>query len=226
MTVYFKEFGDGNEPISANHVRFRRKGFYAGFFKRVLDIAFVLLSLPIAIPVLLITAALTARDGASPFFWQKRVGRDGRVFNMLKLRTMITDADLVMKSYLEDNPEAQKEWDTSQKLRKDPRITKTGRFFRKTSLDELPQLWNVLTGDMSIIGPRPFMESQHSMYSGQLYYSVRPGITGSWQVSDRNECSFAERADFDDAYVRDLSFASDLSILVRTVTVVLRCTGY
>jgi exopolysaccharide production protein ExoY len=132
----------------------------------------------------------------------------------------------VSGSYLAETPEARAEWDATQKLKQDPRITVVGRMLRKTSLDELPQLFNVLTGDMSLVGPRPIMVNQKALYPGQRYYDMRPGLTGLWQVSDRNECSFAGRVRFDDIYHRTMSFGTDLRILGQTVSVVLRGTGY
>lgn len=198
---------------------------YRDGFKRALDILLVLIA---ALPILFfvaICAALVALDGSSPFYLQKRVGKDGRIFNMWKLRSMVPNADEMLKSYLASNPEARVEWDYSQKLRHDPRITKVGHFIRKTSLDELPQLWNVLRGDMSLVGPRPMMVSQMEMYPGTAYYALRPGITGFWQISVRNESSFAERAGFDTDYLRKLSFVTDLKVLYRTVSVVVNGTG-
>ena len=117
------------------------------------------------------------------------------------------------------------EWTSKQKLSNDPRITKFGRILRRTSADELPQLINVLTGDMSLVGPRPMMPSQQALYPGHAYYRLRPGLTGSWQVSERNASTFADRAKYDDSYEQDLSFGTDLGIIARTVGVVLRCTG-
>lgn len=162
----------------------------------------------------------------SPFYNQLRVGRRGETFRLLKLRTMVVDADAKLEAYLAENPEARAEWDATQKLKNDPRITKIGAFLRKTSLDELPQLFNVVTGDMSIVGPRPIMESQRDLYSGDSYYNMRPGLTGLWQVSERNESEFADRVRFDNQYDATLSLKSDLSVLVRTVGVVVRATGY
>lgn len=200
-------------------------GAYRRAFKRVLDVAFVIVVSPIAVPLILVSALFVATDGHSPFFLQKRVGRSGRVFGMLKLRTMVPGADAVLAEYLGSNPVANAEWTHSQKLRKDPRITKVGRFLRKSSLDELPQLWNVLNGTMSVVGPRPITEAQRSLYPGRAYYSLQPGITGLWQVSKRNDCSFKDRSVIDDEYASSLSFREDLRILVRTVGVVIRCTG-
>ncbi|MBR9890239.1 sugar transferase [bacterium] len=198
---------------------------YDRLAKRILDITIVLLG---ALPVLLVTmvlAAIIALDGKSPFYLQKRVGRNGRVFYMYKLRSMVVDADSRLEAYLAGNPEARAEWNDAQKLRRDPRITAVGRLIRKTSLDELPQLLNVLRGDMSLVGPRPMMVEQQDLYPGTAYYALRPGITGFWQTSVRNESSFAERAGFDTDYLRQLSFGTDLKILARTVRVVLNGTG-
>ncbi len=139
---------------------------------------------------------------------------------------MVPNAEERLESHLAASPQTREEWDSTQKLKNDPRITSTGKFLRKSSLDELPQLWNVLTGDMSLVGPRPMMENQESLYPGTAYYALRPGVTGSWQVSDRNETTFAGRAKFDTEYYYSLSLATDLKILARTVNVVLRATGH
>jgi lipopolysaccharide/colanic/teichoic acid biosynthesis glycosyltransferase len=202
------------------------RGIYCGALKRVLDLAVVLLSLPVVLPVVLVLAVLVAIDGGSPFYWSERVGRGGRVFRMLKLRTMVHGADGLLQDYLKSDPEAAAEWHSAQKLKCDPRITRFGRFLRKSSLDELPQLWNVLKGDMSLVGPRPMMPNQRRLYAGLAYYALRPGVTGPWQVSDRNDATFAARADFDVNYARTLSLPNDLRLLARTVAVVLRGTGY
>jgi len=202
-----------------------RSAFYRVAAKRVLDVALVLIgALPILTLVLLL-AVLIALDGKSPFYLQKRVGQNGRIFHMLKLRSMVSNADALLEQHLACDPAAREEWNRTQKLRHDPRITPIGRMIRKSSLDELPQLWNVLVGDMSLVGPRPMMVDQQEIYPGTAYYALRPGITGFWQTSVRNESSFAERAGFDAAYLRDLSFRTDLHILMRTVRVVLRGTG-
>ena len=214
------------KPNDTAAVSPRASGLYRRAFKRILDVFLVILSLPVVVPVVLLMALLVARDGASPLYTQERIGRGGRIFRIVKIRTMVPDADATFAAYLERNPEARREWDSSQKLKCDPRITRIGGLLRKTSLDELPQLWNVLTGEMSIVGPRPMMVSQKAMYPGTAYYALRPGITGPWQVSDRNEGSFAGRAVYDTNYDADLSMVTDLSILLRTVAVVMRRTGY
>lgn len=201
-------------------------GLYRRTGKRVLDVLFVVASAPIALALIGAAALLTLLvDGHMPFYWQKRVGRNGRVFWLLKIRTMVPEADAKLETYLKDHPGARQEWDEKQKLDGDPRITRLGAFFRKSSLDELPQLWNVLKGDMSLVGPRPMMVEQQRLYPGRAYFNLVPGITGNWQISDRNESSFAARAGFDDAYEASLSLKTDLNILVRTVGVVLLCTG-
>ena len=198
---------------------------YVHFFKRVLDIVIVLLAAPAVLTVVLALCVLIARDGASPFYSQDRVGKNGRIFRMWKLRSMVLNADEQLESYLAANPARRVEWDEHQKLRHDPRITRIGRLIRKTSLDELPQLWNVLIGDMSIVGPRPMMPNQKALYPARGYYALRPGITGYWQISVRNESSFAERAQFDTKYLRELSLWTDLRVMLCTFRVVLTGTG-
>lgn len=229
MTLHVTDIAD-SIPSSANRVENIGKAIehrpYRDGLKRVFDIIVVSLAAIAWLPVVLVFAALAATDGRTPFYTQRRVGRDGKVFRIVKLRTMVPDADQKLAAYLEENPAAKAEWDETQKLKSDPRITKVGHILRATSMDELPQLFNVLTGDMSLVGPRPFMESQKSIYPGLGYYRVRPGITGLWQVSDRNDCSFEQRAVLDDKYERNLSFGNDLSILMKTVRAVLSCTGY
>lgn len=202
-----------------------RHGIYRRLFKRMMDVTLVLIGGIVALPVILLLAMLIARDGHSPFYWSNRVGRDGRVFRMLKLRSMVHDADARLEAHLATNPAAASEWALTQKLRQDPRITGFGQILRKSSLDELPQIWNVLTGDMSLVGPRPMMPCQQSMYPGRAYYKLRPGMTGPWQVSDRNSSSFAKRADFDRDYDKTMSLGTDMLLLARTVRTVLKGTG-
>lgn len=214
-------------PVSAFQASSRSdSSFYARYGKRLFDVTAVVLSAPFVLTIVLILAALVALDGHNPFFWQRRVGRNGKSFRLIKLRTMVVDADARLEAHLERDEAARAEWDAHQKLKNDPRITLFGRILRKSSMDELPQLWNVLKGDMSLVGPRPMMESQRELYPGKSYYTLRPGITGPWQISDRNNCSFRERVLFDDAYARDVSLGNDLKILTSTFSVVARCTGY
>ena len=202
-----------------------RRGIYRNCCKRLLDIAAILAAAPVVVPMVAAMAVLVARNGGRPFYSQVRVGRGGRPFRMWKLRSMVNDADARMEAYLAENPAARAEWDSTQKLRNDPRVTPFGQFLRKSSLDELPQLWNVLKGDMSLVGPRPMMLNQQSLYPGEAYYRLRPGVTGYWQTAGRNRTTFEARAEFDAAYERDVGLLTDLRILARTVGVVLKGTG-
>jgi lipopolysaccharide/colanic/teichoic acid biosynthesis glycosyltransferase len=201
------------------------RNLYRGTFKPVLDKVLVILALPLVLPVIIMLALVVALEGGKPFYTQLRVGKRGKSFRMWKIRTMVTDADNRLEAYLAVKPAARREWDTTQKLKNDPRITAFGRFLRKTSLDELPQLFNVLMGTMSLVGARPIMLHQMPMYQGQAYFRLLPGITGLWQVSDRNNCSFDDRSKYDEIYGQTVSFRTDLNILFRTVAVVLRRTG-
>jgi exopolysaccharide production protein ExoY len=216
-------------PLNGSRTSGTRRGravLYRAFAKRALDVALVLLTAPVWLPLVVLGAALVMLDGHNPFYSQERLGLNGRVFRIWKLRSMVPDADVFLERYLSENPEARAEWDATQKLKNDPRITVVGRVLRKMSLDELPQLFNVLIGDMSLVGPRPIMLTQKTLYPGRTYYKMRPGLTGFWQVSDRNECSFVERVQFDDAYHRSMCFGTDMGVLMRTVGVVFRATGY
>ena len=230
MTLHFNTAGQDRLSTQIETERPARLqpqvGVYRTGVKRALDIVLIVAALPFVVPLLALMALAVMMDGHSPFYRQERVGRNGRIFNLLKIRTMVPDAKAALEDYLAQDPAARAEWDETQKLKNDPRITRVGAVLRKTSLDELPQLWNVLKGDMSIVGPRPMMPEQRALYPGHAYYELRPGITGAWQVSDRNECSFAGRAKFDLDYYNDLSFVTDCSILLCTVAVVVRGTGY
>ena len=168
---------------------------------------------------------MVSLDGHAPFYSQQRLGRGGRPFRFWKLRTMVSDADYRLECHLEEDASARREWATYQKLRDDPRITPLGRLLRKSSLDELPQIWNVLKGDMSLVGPRPMLPEQRRLYQGLAYFKLRPGVTGLWQISDRNATTFARRAEFDADYERNLSLATDLGVLTATACEVLRGTG-
>lgn len=201
-------------------------GFYRRFAKRAFDVSLVLLAAPVVLPVIAFLAMLVAIDGGNPFYLQERIGAGGRTFRMWKLRTMVPDAKAALDTLLARDETARIEWETTQKLKSDPRITRVGGFLRRSSLDELPQLWNVFKGDMSLVGPRPMMPEQQILYSGDSYYRLRPGITGPWQVSARNLSTFAERAEFDLDYDLNLSLPTDLRILSSTVRVILRATGH
>lgn len=200
-------------------------GLYRRFGKRWLDVALVLVAAPVWVPLVGLLALLVRLDGGPAFFSQARVGMDGRVFRMWKLRSMVPGADGLLEHYLARHPAIRAEWDEKQKLSEDPRITRLGRFLRMSSLDELPQLWNVLTGEMSLVGPRPMMVDQKPLYPGRAYYALRPGLTGPWQVYARNRSSFSDRASFDEAYDCDLSLALDLKMIAMTAPAVLSARG-
>ena len=226
MTAHYPELLEAPRSLATPYALSHRPGLYRNGVKRSLDILLVVLSLPVVLPIVALLALLVMRDGHAPFYTQARIGMGGRIFRFWKLRSMVCDADARLSDYLATDPEARAEWDHTQKLKADPRITRFGNFLRKSSLDELPQLFNVLKGDMSLVGPRPMMAGQQVLYPGTAYYALHPGITGSWQVSDRNQSSFAARADFDTAYEETLSFAGDLHILAATFGAVVRGTGY
>ena len=160
-------------------------------------------------------------------YGQKRIGRNGGEFRAWKFRSMVQDAERVLEDYLARHPEMAEEWQRHHKLRNDPRVTRIGRFLRKTSLDELPQLWNVLTGEMSLVGPRPIVRQELQKYGDaiELYLRVRPGITGLWQVSGRSNTTYDERIRLDEHYVRNWSVWLDIFVLGETIKTVLRAEG-
>ncbi|WP_081698363.1 undecaprenyl-phosphate galactose phosphotransferase WbaP [Meiothermus taiwanensis] len=192
--------------------------------KRVIDIALVIaFALPVALLLAIIGLLIRLDSPGSVFYGQWRVGLSGNRFRAWKFRSMVRDADRLLAEYLQRHPELKAEWEHDQKLKNDPRVTRVGRFLRKTSLDELPQLWNVLKGEMSLVGPRPIVDEEIKRYGSHfsLYAKVRPGLTGLWQVSGRNDTTYAERVAMDVYYVRNWSPWLDLYILARTVWVVL-----
>ena len=201
---------------------------YARAGKRALDLTLALMLLPVVLPVILVLAALIRARGTPAFYVHPRVGQHGRRFGCLKLRTMRCDAEAALSRYLERNPEAACEWARSRKLRHDPRVTWLGAVLRRTSLDELPQIWNVLRGDMSFVGPRPVTPEELGLYSDALpaYLSLRPGITGLWQVEARTSGCYARRVDCDRTYARGVNIMTDLSILLRTAPVLFTGTGH
>lgn len=196
--------------------------------KRVFDLLMATVAGIIFLPVLALIAVLVKATSRGPVIYsQPRVGRNRRIFHACKFRTMVEDADQVLDSHLARFPERQLEWRINRKLRNDPRLTRTGRFLRRTSLDELPQLWNILRGDMGLVGPRPIAEDELVRYgeSIELYAKVLPGITGLWQVSGRNNTTYEERVHFDEYYVRNWSVWLDLWIVGRTVRTVISGEG-
>ncbi len=200
---------------------------YARFGKRLFDIVFALLTAPFTLTVTLLAALALWLESGQPFYTQLRRGRDGKSFRIVKLRTMVRDADALLARVLEQNADLREEWETTQKLRHDPRITRVGSFLRRTSLDELPQFYNVLIGDMSVVGPRPMMPDQAALYGDLRHYdAMRPGVTGLWQVERRHDHLFSERVELDATYHNTISFRTDLQLVLRTISVVLRRKGY
>lgn len=202
--------------------------------KRCLDVVLSAAFLVCAAPLMATLAILVRLSSEGPIlFGQERVGRGGRPFKVWKFRTMVCNAEAVLAEYLESNPAMKSEWESDHKLRHDPRVTVVGRFLRKTSLDELPQLWNVLVGEMSLVGPRPivddvrydrtYIEDFPDVFDS--YQQVRPGVTGLWQVSGRNLTTYEERVAFDRYYVANWSLALDFYILLRTAKTVLLREG-
>jgi len=196
--------------------------------KRVMDVTLTGIGVLFVLPFLLLIALLIKLDSKGPVFYtQKRLGRDGEHFQAYKFRTMHGDGEARLKAILDADPALRAEYEIYHKLRKDPRVTRIGRFLRKFSLDEFPQLLNVITGDMSLVGPRPYIERELTEMSGQERIILRapPGMTGMWQVSDRNATSFAQRVQIDVYYVRNWSPWLDIHILAKTVGVVLKGSG-
>jgi exopolysaccharide production protein ExoY len=195
--------------------------------KRLLDILGSLTLGLVLSPVLLVVGLALLRDRGPIIYSHARTGRNGRTFGCLKFRTMVPDAERVLRDLLARDPQLQREWVRDHKLRNDPRITTVGRFLRRTSLDELPQLWNVLKGEMSLVGPRPVVREEWQRYGRRLstYLSAKPGVTGLWQVMGRSDSCYRRRVALDSYYVRKRSLLLDIVILLKTVKVVLRGRG-
>jgi Undecaprenyl-phosphate galactose phosphotransferase WbaP len=192
--------------------------------KRAIDLALTIVGGLLILPLIVLVALLVRLTSRGPaFYGHTRIGQGGRRFKAWKFRSMVPDGDRILAAHLAAHPEAREEWARDRKLRRDPRVTGIGAVLRKTSLDELPQLWNVIKGEMSLIGPRPIVqdEVQHYTHRFHLYGKLKPGLTGLWQVSGRNDTTYAERVDYDSYYVRNWSVWLDLVILARTVWVVL-----
>ncbi|ROT97785.1 sugar transferase [Histidinibacterium lentulum] len=208
--------------------RAHRPGLYRARGKRALDLLVVALLLPLALPLAGLLIALTWLDGGRPIYSQPRIGRHGQAFRCHKIRTMRPDAEARLAGVLAADARLAAQWAATQKLTEDPRVTRLGALLRRSSLDELPQLWNVLRGDMSLVGPRPVVPGELPRYGTAAadYTSVRPGISGLWQVTGRNATSYADRVALDTAYIRAQSLALDLRILLRTVGAVVRRTGH
>jgi len=222
--VKIDEFAFDIQPIVSDT---STQSIYAHAGKRLLDLILALLILPVVAPMIAALALLVMRDGGKPFFGHVRIGQDGKPFKCYKIRSMVPNAEAQLAAYLDANPEEKKIWMSEFKLKNDPRVTAIGDFIRKASLDELPQIWNVLCGQMSFVGPRPVPRVELEQYGQYVvfYQAVRPGITGLWQVSGRNDVSYDERIDMDREYVFSLSLWSDIKILCRTVPAIMNKTG-
>lgn len=204
------------------------KVFYRDLLKPAVDWLLAFIALLFFLPFFIIIAIIIKRsDGGPIIFRHQRIGKDGKSFPCFKFRTMVPDAGQRLERLLATDPEARCEWEQNQKLRKDPRITPAGEFLRKTSLDELPQFLNVLRGEMAIIGPRPIITEEIHHYGQHFadYTSVRPGISGLWQVSGRSDIGYDERVSLDVRYVREQSLRLDLKLMFKTVWVVLLRRG-
>lgn len=214
---------ESNAYIAADH----GGGFYRRHGKRALDIAGAITLLLVFSPIILVISLLQLTQAGGVLFTHQRVGRFGEEFGCLKFRTMAPDADQRLERLLEADRGAREEWRESQKLTDDPRVTGLGNLLRRSSMDELPQLLNVLRGDMSLVGPRPVTASELSKYgeARQSYLALRPGLTGKWQVSGRNDVTYEQRVQLDQAYASNFGLLIDLTILVQTVAVVLGATG-
>ncbi len=196
--------------------------------KRLFDFVVALVALVFLAPLIFVVALLIRlQDGHPAIFYQIRFGQYGEPFRCFKLRSMVPDAKERLAEILREDPEARQEWEESQKLKNDPRITTLGHFIRKTSIDELPQLFNVLMGTMSLVGPRPIVENEVKKYSENFkhYSSVRPGLTGLWQVRGRSNTSYPARVAMDVEYAQNRSFWGDVKILVLTVPAVFASRG-
>jgi len=228
----FKE-GLNDAAISTNIVKLKERSLidkenaYLAF-KRTSDVIISTIALVALLPFILIIGILIKIDSKGPiFFIQERIGKDGKIFKMYKYRSMVVGADKILDQYLKENEDARKEYVQYKKLKKDPRITKLGAFIRKTSIDELPQLINVLKGDMSLVGPRPYLPREKTDMKDYYEYIIqsKPGITGMWQVSGRSETSFEERLNIDYTYNQAKSLKTDAKLLTKTIGIVLKRKG-
>ena len=199
-----------------------------GAFKRGFDVAGAFAGILLLSPLFIMLAMLVKfSDGGRVFYGHRRIGRNGNFFHCLKFRTMVENGDEVLAAHFAKNPQSNKEWLATRKLQDDPRVTRVGAVLRKLSLDELPQMFNILRGDMSIVGPRPVVKDELELYgqAADYYLKSRPGLTGLWQVSGRNDVSYGTRVAFDRHYVENWSFIFDLKIIVKTVPAVFASRG-
>lgn len=221
------KFNDNTKVLKKDERKTFNEMTYS-FLKRTVDVTASAAALLVLSPIFLVTTLAIRKDSDGPaMFTQQRIGKDGKLFDIYKFRTMVPDADKKLFELLERDEEAREEYRINKKLKNDPRITKVGNFLRKTSIDELPQLINVLKGDMSLVGPRPYLPREMDDMEG--YYDTiiesKPGITGLWQVSGRSNTTFEERMEFDLEYNDNKSFMYDMGLLFKTVGAVINKDG-
>ena len=221
------KFDDNNKVLEQKEKKTFNEITYS-FLKRTVDITASAAALLLLSPVFLVTSLAIRKDSDGPaMFTQKRIGKDGKLFEIYKFRTMVPDADKKLFELLDKDEKAREEYKVNKKLKHDPRITKVGNFLRKTSIDELPQLINVLKGDMSLVGPRPYLPREKKDM-GDYYNTIiesKPGITGLWQVSGRSNTTFEQRLEFDKEYTENKGFLYDMELLTKTVGVVVKKNG-
>lgn len=212
------------QPVSSGRAPRR---LYERLGKRGLDLTLAMMLVPVLVPFIAVLWLLVRLDGGSGFYAHRRVGQEGRSFRCWKIRTMVPNADARLATHLANTPAAAREWALTQKLTDDPRVTRLGHLLRRTSLDELPQIWNVLRGDMSLVGPRPVTEAELDRYGSdrQVYLKLRPGVTGLWQVTGRSNGCYDERLNLDREYAAGLGLGLDMGLILRTSLVLLRPTG-
>ncbi|MBP2166930.1 undecaprenyl-phosphate galactose phosphotransferase [Erwinia toletana] len=217
-----RRHNDGTQKMPVTTYGFSRRS--SQLMKRTFDVLVASLLLLFLAPALLVLWWMASRDGGNAIFRQQRIGQNGKLFTCFKFRTMVPDAAQRLTLLLATSEQARRDWEDDFRLEQDPRVTENGQFLRSTSLDKLPQLWNVLRGDMSLVGPRPVMEVELDRYASQAnYYLVaKPGITGLWQVSGRKGNDYATRAHFDALYVNNWNFWSDSRILCKSASELVR----
>ena len=218
-----KKWGNSRGIVLSKATRKHNKdNFFYRFFKRMFDIIFGLVGIILLIPltILLFFVRKHNHDDNMPMFYaQLRFGKNGKVFKLYKYRSMCLNADEILEDYLNSNPEAKKEYKKYKKLKNDPRVTKSGEFIRKSSMDEMPQFINILKGEMTVVGPRPYLprEKEDMGKNFDTIVSVKPGLTGLWQVSGRSNASFEERMKLDKKYIRERSVWLDIKIFFKTI---------
>ncbi|WP_322015100.1 sugar transferase [Paraburkholderia sp. J12] len=215
------------EPLAAETREAARGAVIGHALKRVFDIVAAVAAIVVLSPVLAVVALMVRRDGGPVLYGHTRIGRHGKTFRCLKFRSMVVNSQQVLEELLARDPEARAEWEREFKLKNDVRVTRIGHFLRRSSLDELPQLWNVLRGEMSFVGPRPIIDQELQRYgeARKYYLMVTPGITGLWQVSGRNDVDYDTRVSLDVSYVTNWTFRKDMGILFKTFFVVIRGSG-